>query len=328
MGDDNAAGCRLGADPRRRRSASHALGRSGPIGPGCLLLAAGLAGQPAARVGPGPAGVVATACVAPLPFVVAGIRVAPAPFVPAGAVAGVPPGTVSFLVAGVPPVRASSVPAVPVSRVPPVPGSPLPVVVVPGVAVPALRPRSPRPPRPAGECPPMVVMAWPRRRSRPGARRGVRGGGDGRRHRDGGVPGPPGVMPRSRERCSRPRCRCRRRRLRRGRQGLLGPGVPHRGRPAAVGRQVDGGYRAADDERRHDDQGRDSGAEADVLKPGVHGRAHRRGPVAAGLLASGNHKQDDTDVSSRAGVLSAISATGVASARLAWRRAHRERWTA
>ena len=42
-------------------------------------------------------------------------------------------------------------------------------------------------------------------------------------------------------------------------------------------RQVDGGDRAADDDRRHDDQGRDPGAEADLLKPGVHGRANRGG---------------------------------------------------
>jgi 2,5-diketo-D-gluconate reductase A len=65
--------------------------------------------------------------------------------------------------------------------------------------------------------------------------------------------------------------------------------MPHRGW-SAERRQVDSGYRAADDDRRHDDQDCDSGAEVDLLKPGVHGRAYRRGPVATDLMTRSNHK--------------------------------------
>jgi hypothetical protein len=241
--------------------------------------------------------------------------------VPAGAIPRRPAASVSLR------------PALPVPVGPAVPVSPRPALSVPvgpavpaGPAVPVLRPPPPGPPRPAGESP-LMMMVWPRRRSRRVARRGLRGG-DGRRHGDGGVPGRPGVMPRPRECGFRPRRRCRRRHLRRGRQGLPGRGVPHRRPSAAVRRQVDSGDRAADNDRRHDDQGGDSGAKADFLKPDVYGRANRGWPVAAGPMTRSNHIQDHTDVSFPGRVLSAIPATGVAPARLAWRRAGGGRWTA
>jgi hypothetical protein len=230
--------------------------------------------------------------------------------------------------------REAAGPAVPVTRQSSVSVSPRPTVPVPGgpavpvpggPAVPVLRLPPPGPPRPAGEPPPRV-MVWPGRRGRVG-RRGLRGSGDGGRHGDGGLPRRPGVMTQPRKRGLRPRCRCGRRGLRSGLPGLLGRGGPRPGWSAVVRRQVDG-YRAADDDRRHGDQRRDSGAEADLLEPGVHGRVYRRGPAAAGPMTWGNHKEDHIGVSLPRWVTSAIPAAGVAPARLAWQRARRERWTA